>query len=132
MGEMADSIIHGDTCPCGEYIGGGEGFPQYCSATCERDFGGGHAVVQNPRYKSAAEYRGGMDENYFAAMDVKVVKHQPWQFSLFHPDLPEGKKFVWYPRKGTLMFETESGNTKVGEFLNCEDVYQEIMKKVNE
>jgi hypothetical protein len=132
MGEAANDIINGDCCPCGEWVGGGQGFQQFCSSVCERDFGGGHAEVRRPRFKSQAEYRGGMDEGYFAAMDVKVVRHQPWQFSLFHPDLPEGKKFVWYPRKGTLMFETEYGNTNMGSFLNCEDVYQEIMKKVNE
>jgi hypothetical protein len=134
MGEIADSIINGDTCPCGEFLGGGEGpgFPQYCSSLCERDFGGGRVRVQNPQYKSAKEYRGEMDEGYFEAMGVEVIKHQPWQFSLLHDDLPEGSKFVWYPRKGTLMYETENGNVNVGQFLCPEDVVEEINKKINQ
>lgn len=133
MGEIADSIINGDTCPCGEFLGegGGWGFTQYCSPHCERDFGGGRVKVQNPQYRSAKEYAGDFDEKYFAAMGVGFCKHQPWQFSLYHDDLPEGEKFVWYPRKGTLMHETENGNTKVGEFLCPEDVVEEINKKIN-
>ena len=130
MGEIADGIINGDTCPCGEHLGSGEGYPQYCSARCLRDFGGGQDFVHTPRYKSVKDYRGGMDENFFKGMDIKVVKNQPWQFSLYHPDLLEGEKFVWYPRKGTLMFETDRRNTRVGQFLECEDVWKEINKKV--
>ena len=71
-----------------------------------------------------------MDENFFKGMDIRVVKNQPWQFSLYHPDLQKDEKFVWYPRKGTLMFETEYGNKKVGEFLDCEDVCKEITKQI--
>lgn len=130
MGEIADGIINGDTCPCGKYLGNGNGFPQHCSSICNRDFGGGQDFVHTPRYKSFKSYRGAMDKNFFKGMDIKVVQNQPWQFSLYHPDLPEGEKFVWYPRKGTLMFETEYGNKKVGEFLDCEEVWKEINKKV--
>ena len=39
MGEFADMMIYGDMCPCGEYLGAGPGFPQYCSKQCERDYG---------------------------------------------------------------------------------------------
>lgn len=31
MGDMADAILDGDFCQeCGEYIGGGDGFPRTC------------------------------------------------------------------------------------------------------
>lgn len=39
MGEYADAVIYGDCCPCGEYLGDGPGFPQYCSSQCARDYG---------------------------------------------------------------------------------------------
>lgn len=40
MGEIADAMVEGDMCPCGEWIGDGSGFPQYCSKRCADDFGG--------------------------------------------------------------------------------------------
>ena len=130
MGEIADGIINGQFCPCGEHLGNGEGFPQHCSARCSRDFGGGNHFVEKPNYKGVKYYRGQMDEKFFNAMEVKVVKHQPWQFSLHHPGLPEGQRFVWYPGKGTLMLQTEHGNTKIGQFLDSEEVWEEITKKI--
>jgi len=37
MGEIADSMIEGEMCEqCGEYMGGGAGFPRLCGA-CERE-----------------------------------------------------------------------------------------------
>lgn len=57
--------------------------------------------------------------------------HQPWQVSLFHPDLPDGYKFVWYPEKGTLMYEQGLKHTcKLGEFTDTEDVIGRIMDRV--
>lgn len=92
------------------------------------------------------DYTGGVDFGFLKAHDVKVVKHQPWQLGLFHPDLKG--KFVWYPRKGTLMFEWEfQGERHVskmdGSFIAggheawrsasaTERVYKEIMSKINE
>ena len=77
------------------------------------------------------DYRGDLDRKFFKAMNIKVAQYQPWQFGLFHPDLKKAK-FVWYPRKGTLMFEHEEQTIyKVGQFLNSEDVYNEIMTKIN-
>lgn len=93
-------------------------------------------------------YDGGVDYKFLKAMDIKVVKYQPWQLGLFHPDLKG--KFLWYPRKGTLMYqEVAEGTThgvkigNTGEFCAgghkqwwkegaTEMVYEEIMKKVNE
>lgn len=102
----------------------------------------------NPQEGTKHDYTGGVDFHFLDVHDVKVVKHQPWQLGLFHPDL-EGK-FVWYPRKGTLMFEWEfdgqRGAKKVGQtgdFIAgghkewrsssaTERVYEEIAKKINE
>jgi|TARA_R110000851_G_scaffold29_7_gene142 hypothetical protein len=84
---------------------------------------------------SDKEYMGDLDREFFAAHNVTVVKNQPWQFSLTHPDLKG--KFVWYPKKGTLMFEgiVKSGGFasryKVGEYSNSERVYTLIMTKIN-
>lgn len=41
MGEIADSIIDGEFCACGEYLGEAVGFPQFCSPQCQKDYGGG-------------------------------------------------------------------------------------------
>lgn len=67
-------------------------------------------------------------------MDVTVKEYQPWQLGLFHPDLTG--KYVWYPKKGTLMYESDEGIANVGEFLaskdTTEDVVNVIMRKVLE
>lgn len=40
MGEIADMMLDGTLCECcGGYIGGGSGFPGYCSEQCARDRG---------------------------------------------------------------------------------------------
>jgi hypothetical protein len=54
MGEIADMMIEGDMCPCGEYIGDGAGFTQYCSETCAREFGG-HTVAEPPVHRVARD-----------------------------------------------------------------------------
>lgn len=78
------------------------------------------------------DYKGGLDRKFFTAHDVKVVQYQPWQYGLFHPDLKG--KFVWYPQKGTLMFEHKEEDLlyKMGEHKNSEDVYKIIMGKIGE
>ncbi len=88
-------------------------------------------------------YDGGVDYKFLEAMHVKVVRHQPWQLGLTHPDLKG--KFVRYPRKGTLMFEWEfqgeRKQAKIGETGDfkaqeegeaTENVYEVIMQRVNE
>lgn len=40
MGEIADMMIDGVMCQCGEYIGeDAPGHPRFCSPQCEKDFG---------------------------------------------------------------------------------------------
>ncbi len=41
MGEYAEMMLDGTMCAgCGEYMGGGEGFPGYCSKECAQETGG--------------------------------------------------------------------------------------------
>jgi len=77
---------------------------------------------------TSKKYDANLDYEFFKAHDVTVVQHAPWQFGLFHPDLKG--KFVWYPERGSLIYETPGAIIKVGEFTNTEDVYNEIMKKI--
>lgn len=76
------------------------------------------------------EYDKNLDREFLEAMNVEVVQHQPWQFSLFYADL-EGK-FVWYPERGTLMYAKDGYNKKVGEYFDTEEVYEVLMAKVIE
>jgi hypothetical protein len=44
MGEIADMMIDGTMCPCGQFVddgADGPGFMQFCSPQCEEDYGGG-------------------------------------------------------------------------------------------
>lgn len=84
-------------------------------------------------------YTEGVDFKFLEAMGIEVVHHQPWQLGLFHEEL-EGK-FVWYPYKGTLMYQDEKGYInkvigRTGMYLGVndttEDVYNIIMKKLTE
>lgn len=89
------------------------------------------------------KYTEGVDFDFLKAMEVEVVEHQPWQLGLFYPDL-DGK-FVWYPKKGTLMYQREDENGawsgyKIHESVTfkgedpeaTENVVNEIMIKVKE
>lgn len=82
-------------------------------------------------------YDSGVDYVFLTFHDVEVIKHQPWQLGLLHPDL-QGK-FVWYPNAGTLVFESERGFQRIGEKGDfparkdtTEKVYDEIMKKITQ
>lgn len=77
-------------------------------------------------------YDSGVDYAFLEAHDVEVIKHQPWQLGLLHPDLRG--KVVWYPNAGTLVFESEYGYQRIGEKgdypgrrESTERVYDEIM-----
>ena len=52
MGEIADMMIDGTMCPCGQFIddgADGPGFPQFCSPQCEKDFGGTVELANKPK-----------------------------------------------------------------------------------
>lgn len=77
---------------------------------------------------TSKKYDDNLDYEFFASVDVKVVQHAPWQFGLLHPDV-EGK-FVWYPERGSLIYEKPGAIVKVGEFTNTEEVWDEMRKKL--
>lgn len=77
---------------------------------------------------TSKRYDANLDYEFFTSVDVTVVQHAPWQFGLFHPDV-EGK-FVWYPERGSLIYEKPGAIVKIGEFTNTEDVWEEIKKKL--
>lgn len=77
---------------------------------------------------TSKKYDDNVDYEFFKQMDVTIVKHAPWQFGLFHPDIKG--KFVWYPKRGSLIYEQPDwGICKVGEYTNSEDVYAKMMEK---
>lgn len=48
MGDIAEMMLDGTLCEgCGEYIGGGDGFPRYCSPSCARDRGYHHSIERD-------------------------------------------------------------------------------------
>lgn len=80
-------------------------------------------------------YDLGVDYVFLEAHEIEVIKHQPWQLGLLHPDLIG--KFLWYPNAGTLVFEGERGFQRIGEkgdFPGRKDtteyVYDQIMRKI--
>lgn len=77
---------------------------------------------------TSKRYDDNLDYEFFASVDVTVVQHAPWQFGLFHPNV-EGK-FVWYPERGSLIYEKPGAIVKVGEFTNTEEVWEEMRKKL--
>lgn len=77
---------------------------------------------------TSKKYDSNINYEFLKQMDVQVVQHAPWQFGLFHPDL-EGK-FVWYPERGSLIYEKPGAIVKVGEFTDSEYVWEEIKKKI--
>lgn len=64
------------------------------------------------------------DRNFFNQVGVTVTKYQPWQFGLFHAELPG--KCVWYPDKGALMWEGPAGIKKLGHFYSASKVFDEM------
>ena len=76
--------------------------------------------------KSQIKRDENVDYQMLEAYSITLQWHQPWQVSLFHPDI-DGK-FVWYPERGTLMRETEHGTYKIGEYTDTEEVINEIQK----
>lgn len=77
---------------------------------------------------TSKKYDANLDYEFLKQMGVQIVQHAPWQFGLFHPDM-EGK-FVWYPERGSLIYEKPWAIVKVGEFTNSEEVWEEIKKKI--
>ena len=71
MGEIADAMLDGEMCEgCGEYLGGGDGFPRRCSACRRRE-----------RTKSRVPVFRAMDPNYDA-----FAKERRWLESASRPE----------------------------------------------
>jgi hypothetical protein len=82
------------------------------------------------RAKLRDEYRGDFDEKFLMGMGIKFVFHQPWQIGLFHEEFTG--KFVWYPKKGTLMVEFgEHQISNLGRYLETEEMYNKMMEVIN-
>lgn len=93
--------------------------------------------------QNSSGYHDGVDFKFLKAMGITVKMYQPWQIGLFHEEIKG--KFIWYPKKGTLMYEDvasgaiikigESGDfpasTPAEESLmgSTERVYEEIIKR---
>ncbi len=77
-------------------------------------------------------YGGNLDRAFLEARGVRIVRHQPWQFGLFHDDLIG--KFVWYPMRGTLMYEADAVGkaygAKVGEFFGTAEVWSVMAARI--
>ncbi len=61
-------------------------------------------VIDEMKEKGRSYYSY-VDFDKLKALGIRYVMYQPWQFGLFHEDM-DGK-LLWYPRKGTLMFQNE-------------------------
>lgn len=77
MGDIADMMLDGTLCEgCGEYIGEGDGFPQYCSSQCAGDRGADEAQVKHHRNDKFTErerrkrQRKKKNENYRKAKNL--------------------------------------------------------------
>lgn len=77
---------------------------------------------------TSKKYDENINYDFFESVEVRIVQHAPWQFGLFHADL-EGK-FVWYPERGSLIYEKPGAIVKIGEFTDSEEVWEEIKKKL--
>lgn len=76
-------------------------------------------------------YTEHVDFDFLTSMGVTWKFHQPWQLGLFLEEY-DGK-FVWYPKRGTLMVEPEPHRAKkLGEFVDTEDMYIAIKEYLNE
>jgi len=77
-----------------------------------------------------SRYSKGLDRDAFREEGIQVIQHQPWQFGLLHPDL--SGKFVWYPTKGTLMYEDEPHRgSRVGHFPTTKLVIEQIKRTID-
>ncbi len=65
MGEIADMMVDGVMCPCGEYIGeDAPGHPRYCSKQCEEDYGYDATPVNEKPPRSIACPEAGCERKF--------------------------------------------------------------------
>jgi hypothetical protein len=78
MGDYADAVIYGDTCPCGQYLGNGPGFTQYCSKQCARDYG--------PQ-AGDADFEGGPDDCPHCSKSFRCSHSRNQHIRAKHPEV---------------------------------------------
>lgn len=71
MGDVADMMLDGTLCEgCGDFIGDGDGYPQYCSPQCAEDRGASELQVKyhrneaNTKAAARKRRRNKKTENY--------------------------------------------------------------------
>lgn len=88
-------------------------------------------MAEDMKRKKIKYGHGKVDRAFFEARGFKVIQHEPWAWGFFHDNL--SGKFLWYPGRGTLMYQTNpKSGKKVGEFFTNEEVYEQIQRKINE
>ena len=99
-----------------------------------------------PRRGGDLFYSSKVDREFLKGNHIRFVFHEPWQIGLFHEEL--SGKFLWYPSKGTLVYESADGFfSRIGEkgdFVAgghdaddardsvTEEVYEKIMEMVHQ
>ncbi len=68
------------------------------------------------------------DRKVLEKAGITIIEHQKGQFGLFHKML-DAEKFVWYPRKGTLMYESKRGIRNMGSYWNPNEV-ADVIKNI--
>lgn len=92
MGEIAEMMLDGTLCEgCGEYLGEGDGFPQYCSASCAGDRGADPSQIHhNPGNRESAKLKRSPNDflairnnrdieklaDFLNARDYDLVRHK--------------------------------------------------------
>lgn len=110
MGEIADMMIDGTLCEgCGEYIGEGDGFPQYCSSDCAGDRGANVEQIK-PSKNSAGKRRRAKRRRERKAQErrdiLKVADATGWtQHTEYHWSKTLcGLRFQFWPSGKKAMF----------------------------
>lgn len=80
MGEIAEMMLDGTLCEaCGEFIGGGQGFPGYCSAQCARDRGMTYTPPSRRQRREWEKHPVDRGERVeFKPSSSHQTKHKPW------------------------------------------------------
>lgn len=115
MGDIADAMINGEMCPCGEYLGDGPGYQQFCSAQCRKDYGGGPAG-REPREAPAAFKCPKKLRDRIEKAGFTLIQHETYHWTVRR----DGKVVAsWWPhkRKWRLGEATTRGNEE--QFLQA-------------
>jgi len=126
MGEIAEMMLDGTLCECcGEFIGEGDGFPQYCSSECSS----GRGVVAEPtkkkegkkRRQKRRKARKRLERLEKISTEFKEHGHLWWILSETHwRMIVNNKNLDYWPSTGTFSYD--------GKVNKKEHVYDFIEK----